>query len=310
MRSKTKRMFIFLLTVAAMPCVCPPHSAWAAGKVRIAVSAFENRVKGIDESWDLGEGMAEMLTTELTRTGRFMVLERSALGDVIEEQSLGQSGLMRPESAAKSGQMMGAQVIIRGAVTEFSDAASGAGGGARIKGFGISGKSEKAYIGIDVRVINARTGQVMASTHAAREAASGGGRVSYATRNFQIGGGGFSSTPLGIATRAAISDAVSFITRTMARYDLAPKLRIVKVKGSRIYINAGANSGMAPGVRLHVYSEGESLIDPETGLDLGSSEEQIGLIEITTVREKFSIATPVSGHKFRRGNLLKNINGL
>jgi len=298
---------MFLL-IAAIFYASPPHTAWAAGKIRIAVSAFENKVHNVHEGWDLGEGMAEMLTTELTRTGRFMVLERSTLGDVIEEQSLGQSGLMRPESAARSGQIIGAQVIIRGAITEFSDSASGVGGGVHIKGFGISGKRENAYVGIDVRVINARTGQIMASAHAAREAASGGGKVSYATRNFQIGGGGFSSTPLGIATRAAISDAVSFITKTMAKYDLTPKLRIVKVAGSRIYINAGRDMGMAPGVRLNVYSEGESLIDPETGLDLGSSEEQIGLIEITTVKEKFSIATPVSGHGFQRGDLLKQYN--
>jgi len=277
----------------------------AAEKIRVSVSAFENKVMHVHRGWNLGEGMAEMLTTELSRTGRFMVLERLAIGDVIEEQSLGQSGLVRPESAARTGQIIGAQVIIRGAITEFSDSASGVGGGARIKGFGISGKSENAYVGIDVRVINASTGQIMASTHAAREAASGGGRVSYTNRNFQIGGGGFSSTPLGKATRAAISDAVSFISRTMAKYDLRPKLRIVKVDGSRIYINAGHNMGLAPGGRLYVYSEGESLIDPETGLDLGSSEEQTGLIEITTVREKFSIATPVSGHGFQRGYLLK-----
>jgi len=282
----------------------------AAGKIRVSVSAFENKVEYVHRGWNLGEGMAEMLTTELARTGRFLMLERIAIGDVIEEQTLGQSGLIHRESAARTGHILAAQVIIRGAITEFSDSASGIGGGARIKGFAISGKRKNAYVGIDVRVINAKTGQIMASTHAAREVASSGGKVSYTNRNFQIGGGGFSSTPLGMATRAAISDAVAFITKTMAKYDLAPKLRIVKVDGNRIYINAGHDMGMAPGIRLNVYSEGESLIDPETGLDLGSSEEQTGQIEITAVKEKFSIATPVSGHNFQRGNLLKNINGL
>jgi len=304
MKTDKRLMVLFILCMAvSFAAYCP--DVLAAGKLRVSVTAFKNKVKHVYGGRNIGKGMAEMLTTELARTGRFIVLERIAIGDVVGEQALGQSGLVRQESAARSGQMLGAQVIIRGAVTEFSDAASGVGGGVQIKRFGMSGQSKNAHVGVDVRVIDAATGQVIASTYASAKARSAGGRVSYASPNFQIGGGMFSSTPLGQATRSAIADAVSFITASLARQDLAPKLRIVKVDGSRIYVNGGRDAGLYRGAQLFVYSEGESLIDPETGMNLGSSDEQTGIIEIETVKEKFSIGYPVTGRRFRRGDLLK-----
>ena len=303
---RTSYRIFFLFTVCtALLFAGFSSNVLAAGKLRVSVTAFENKVKYVYGGWNLGKGMAEMLTTELARTGQFIVLERMAIGDVVQEQALGQSGLVRQESAVRSGHMLGAQIIIRGAVTEFSDAASGVGGGVQIKRFGMSGRTKNAHVGIDVRVIDAATGQVLASTYASAKAKSAGGRVSYASPNFQVGGGMFSSTPLGQATRGAIADAVSFISASLTRQGIAPKLRIVKVDGGRIYVNAGRDAGIYPGTQLFVYSEGESLIDPETGLNLGSSDEQTGIIEIETVKEKFSIAFPVTGRRFRRGDLLK-----
>jgi hypothetical protein len=54
-----------------------------------------------------------------------------------------------------------------------------------------------------------------------------------------------------------------------------------------------------------VYSEGEALIDPDTGISLGSTEEMVGAIEIAEVKEKFSIAYPVSGGGFKRGDSVR-----
>ena len=93
--------------------------AYAQGKIRIAVTAFENKVKTPipDSSWKIGEGLAEMLTSELAKTGQFIVVERQALGDIVKEQELGQSGLIRGESATRTGQVLGAQIVVRGART-------------------------------------------------------------------------------------------------------------------------------------------------------------------------------------------------
>ena len=41
-------------------------------------------------------------------------------------------------------------------------------------------------------------------------------------------------------------------------------------------------------------SKGEELIDPDTGISLGSSETQVGSIRVSQAQEKFSIADAVA----------------
>jgi hypothetical protein len=60
-----------------------------------------------------------MLITAMKRSGRFLLVERERLDRVLEEQALGQTGALDPNTRAKVGQVLGAQYIILGTVTEF-----------------------------------------------------------------------------------------------------------------------------------------------------------------------------------------------
>ena len=64
---------------------------------------------------------------------------------------------------------------------------------------------------------------------------------------------------------------------------------MVKAEGQRVWLNIGED-GVDMGDRLTVMSKGEELIDPETGISLGSSDSELGDIEVIQVAEKFSIA--------------------
>src|SRR5512138_2753731 len=98
----------------------PPY---AGVKKRIAVLAFENKVaeRWYNESWNIESSITEMLVTELMKTGRFVVLERGSLAEVVGEQDLGAGGRVRAETAARVGELLGAQLLVKGAVTEFSE---------------------------------------------------------------------------------------------------------------------------------------------------------------------------------------------
>jgi curli biogenesis system outer membrane secretion channel CsgG len=66
--------------------IAPANEALSQAKPRIAVTAFENKIKNPawwDPSWKIGEGLAEMLTSELVRTNRFIVVERQGISDVV-----------------------------------------------------------------------------------------------------------------------------------------------------------------------------------------------------------------------------------
>jgi curli biogenesis system outer membrane secretion channel CsgG len=284
-----------------------PLDALAQGKIRIAVTAFENKVKTPwwGASWKIGDGLAEMLTTELSKTGQFIVVERQALGDIVKEQELGQSGLIRGETAARTGQVLGAQIVVRGAVTEFEEQASGGGAGIRFGGFGAEGKVQNAHVALDIRLIDTSTGQVIASHNAAKSAPSAGGGIGANIGNVTFGGDAFFQTPLGQATRAAMQDALQFIMATAFKA-VTPSFSLVKVDAGMAYINAGANSNVRVGDVFMVYSKGEDLVDPDTGLKLGSDEKLVGSIQISNVQEKFSIGTIRSGvGVMKRGDLVK-----
>lgn len=58
--------------------------------------------------------------------------------------------------------------------------------------------------------------------------------------------------------------------------------RVAKIIGTRIYINAGRNSGINLGDILKVITEGQEIYDPETGAMIGMSPGEVkGTLEVT-----------------------------
>lgn len=282
----------------------PEYSAYTGPKKRIAVTKFDNKVRGTYGSWNIGDGMAEMLTTELIKTGRFIVVERQALQDILGEQEMGLSGIIKKETAAKVGQILGAQIIVRGVVSEFQQNESGGGGGINIGGFSLGLRSSGAHVAVDIRLIDSTTGQVLQSHNAAGKAESSGVGVGAISKDVNFNAASFRNTPIGQATRQAISNAVSFIINTMERIPFSAK--VIKFDKGKIYINAGSSMNIQPGLKFFVYSVGEDIVDPDTGLTLGADEKLIGTVEVSDVQEKYSIGALTSGTgQIKKGDLLR-----
>lgn len=294
-----------MMLAQANPSDAPeqPWPAYTGPKKRIAVTKFENKVTGVYGNWRLGDGFSEMLTTELMKTGQFVVVERQALQDVLGEQELGQSGVVRKETAAKVGQVLGAQIIVRGVVSEFTLNESGGGGGIGIAGFRIGGKSSNAHVAVDIRLVDTTTGQVLQSHNAVGKAESSGVSVGVARGDVDFGADAFKNTPLGQATRQAIRDAVQFIILNMGKMPFSAK--VIKVEGNKVYINAGSQMNIKRGFKFYAYSVGEDLIDPDTGLKLGADEKLLGTVEVRDVQEKYSIGFLASGTGLKKGDVLK-----
>ena len=113
----------------------------------------------------------------------------------------------------------------------------------------------------------------------------------------------FDKTPLGQATREAIHKGVMFIIKEM---EVVPWTgRVVQVKDGQVYVNAGTNVNLKPGVKLSAYLKGEDLVDPGTGLNLGSKDTLVGAVTVTQVQDKFSIGAFAGEGTLKRGDLLK-----
>lgn len=272
---------------------------------RLAVIKLENKTKTPlpDASWLLGEGLTEMLTTELFRTGRFVMVERAALAEVVKEQELGQTGLVQKETAAQVGELLGAQLLVSGAVTEFEESAKGGGTGINVGGLLLGFRGRTSHVAIDIRLVDVSTGEIVKSYNASGKAEETGFAIASTRTRVPIGTDGFNKTPLGQAAREAIAKAVGFIVAEMATVPWSGQ--VVQARGNEVFVNAGSNMNLQAGARFAVYSKGDELRDPATGKVLGSRDTHIGELILRDVQERFSVGTYRGNQTVKRGDLLR-----
>ena len=151
MRRFARLTAIFLMLVAVVTGA--PTSAFAQAKVRVAVMNFENNSTW---SWwgdNLGKAAADELATQLVQTGKFTVLERRELDNILREQNLGASGAVTAATAAKVGKLLGVQLMLTGSITAFSIKRTSIG----LRGIG--GTYANAESKVDARLVNTETGE-------------------------------------------------------------------------------------------------------------------------------------------------------
>ena len=127
-------------------------------KPRVTVANFKLTAPNAPRD-QFGENLATMLTNALQKVQCFRVLERLAnMGDVQAELDYqGNSGNVSKKSTVQKGNMMGANVIVQGEVTEFEQSAGGVGVTL------VKTKSYKAKVGIIIRLVDPETREVIAS---------------------------------------------------------------------------------------------------------------------------------------------------
>jgi curli biogenesis system outer membrane secretion channel CsgG len=309
MRVKSHRRFVStgIIGTVLVSALLVSHAHAAGLKKVVAVSNFENKSSyGGGGQWNLGTGMSDQLTDALIQSGQFTVLERETLGDVMAEQDLAASGRMQKSNSARTGKLTSAQILIKGAVTEFDLQSSGSGGGIGIKGFRLGSSKEEAHVGLIIRLIDTTTAEVLDSKRVEGKATAGGLSIGVDVGDFDFGSDSFAKTPLGKATQITIDNAVKYIADKLK--DLPFQGRVIKASSpDDIYISAGETVNAREGDEFTVYSKGEELIDPDTGELLGVEEEKVGAVKIHTVKEKYSKAKATSGgDKIKRGDIIRS----
>ena len=282
-------LLVFLLAVSGF-----------SAKRRIAVMDLEDKAQGQHGGWrSVGGGMADAISTGLVKSGKFNVIERSKLAKIMEEQKLGASGAVTAQSAAKIGQLLGVQYMVMGSVTEFGvkESKLGVGGLGGLIGIGggIDTRTNTARVAMDVRMIDTSTGEIILAEKGEGEESSTGVSVNLSVApSVDFGKDGFDETVIGKAVRKAIDHITDVFAQAEAKMPWSAK--IIKVDGRQIWLNSGEEDGTAAGKEIAIFKKGEDLVDPDTGVSLGSSDTKLGTCKITKVDKKFSIAeTTVTG---------------
>ena len=198
-------------------------SVVAKDRAVVAVLDFTNETRAHWWQTDVGRELGGMLANELVSTGAFKVVERNKLDSVLGEQDLGASGRVSKSTAAKMGQVTGAQYLITGNVAAYDENTKGTGGGIGFKGISIGGKSSKAYLAIDLRVVNATTGEVEYVRTVEGHSKGGGMSLGFSRNGFGGSLGGHKKTPAGKAIRAALIEATDYLACVMYDQDSCVK---------------------------------------------------------------------------------------
>src|SRR5277367_5189761 len=257
--------------VAQAPQGTPPTGR----KKRVAVFDFDyatvktNSAALFGSDVDIGKGISDLLVKYLVKDGTYSVIERKALDKILAEQNFSNSDRANPNSAAKLGKLLGVDAIIVGSITQFGNdnknqnIGGGGGGWHGIGAGGFSNKKSKAIVGIDARMVDIDTAEILAVAsgkgESKRESTSltGGGSNwhGFGSGNVDFGSSDFQETILGEAVNLAVqqlstgldADASKLVARTINVTGL-----VAAVDGGQIVLNQGAKAGLKVGDQLTI----------------------------------------------------------
>ena len=275
-----KTAFSFHRTALLLAFVLVGLRLEAGDKPTISVAKTE--ASGV-AAWQpaMGEGLAQMMITELSGLPNFKVLESVALDDLRAERQLGDSGEVAASESVKKGQWKGADYTFRppsrALEARRTHTGGGAGGLPRVPflggGFGVKKTENEVQIDWHAPLTLSR---LTRGNRLRRRRPGRWGRVSTSFNFSSWGGGGFNNnrefmdSALGKATMKAIADITSHLraldlgpgARTLNNQSAAATasaaLRNVKgvvkmVDGKEIWVSLGAANGFATGDKVKIY---------------------------------------------------------
>jgi curli biogenesis system outer membrane secretion channel CsgG len=276
---------------------------------------------------NIGTGIAAMMTTRISQDGKFTVVERRKVNNILKEQDFAASNRVKQGTGARVGQIRGADLTLMGDIVVFGRddrKVSGVIGAAVPGAGGIAGGSKsdaKAVVVLDYRIVDAETSEVVNTGEARGESkrtSKGFGAAMFAGGVFAGGAlnmasSNFAETIIGEATMDAVnklSQQISGGTLTggAGGRELDLDAMVADVDGTSLTINAGTAAGLAKGQTFTVYHKGKEIKDPKTGEVLDVQTTPIGTLTIGVVRDRISTGTfspsggvaPVAGDVVRK----------
>src|SRR6202051_3619815 len=232
---------------------------------------------------NIGTGIQAMLVKRVAQDGKYTVVERRKVANIIKEQDFSASNRVKQGTGARVGQIRGANLTLMGDIVVFGrdDRKTSAGVGAIVPGAGgaIGGyKGDfKAVVVLDYRIVDEETSEVVGSGEARGESkrtSKGFGAAMFAG-GVGVGGGysmtssNFGETIIGEATMDAVNKLAENINSANLNggakgRDNDLDARVADVNGSSITINAGNAAGLRAGQTFTIYHKGKEIKDHTT----------------------------------------------
>lgn len=314
-----------LLALLALGAIGQP--ALAAEKQPPTIVVAKTEAQGIGD-WQpaMGEGLAQMMITELNKLDNVKVLESVALDDLRSERNLGENGEVAAGEAVKKGQWKGADYTFKSVVTRFGSKESNYGGGGVPVARGLLGglaggfsvKKSENEVQIDWRIVDNATREVVKGASGSAVGVEKGGGFNFGT----WGGHGFAgdhefmASALGKATVKAIAQIVASVktvqlapggrTTSAAGDAQSAQSALRKIRGSvelvdgkDIWVSLGTQNGFAKGDKVKLYQPIEK--KNQQGKLILTTYKQVAEIELVKVQKDKSMGVNTGSSTIAEG---------
>lgn len=281
------------------------NAASGQDKPKVAIKTFTNPANFSNSS--IGNGLTDILTTELQNTGKFNVLERTSVDELTKEMDFGGTEYAKSPTFAKKGNMLGAQYILMGKVTNFSYTEH-AEQRQKVNLFGPNAietvYQQRADVRVDFRLIDVATGETVISQPGEAHK-SNTSRASEIETWYRCTSSGSitaeaTSSLIGRATTEAVKDIVhklNALSETVRERGTGAALsanleglaiakgQLVVEEGGGVWIigGLGSTNGLQKGDRLKLTHE--NIIKDKTGKIVYRKPIDVGSMEVIDVSQ-------------------------
>ncbi len=221
----------------------------------------------------------DSIISRLSQTKRFVVIDRQEVDQLLEEQTA-QALQENRELPSALGDLKGADYLVYGSLASFTikERTTKLSGSTQIF------KSKTGQLEGNVRIVDAHSGEIIESR-----------KVSVFEK--------IDPNDSEVRSIALLADAYAEQVVLNLMNAIYPIKVAHFVADGTVYINRGSDGGLFVGETLKAYRLGDAVIDPDTGLQLGSVESLLGEVHVTEVEDARSKANSLV--TLQSGDLLK-----
>jgi len=252
-------------------------------KRKVAIARFSNETKYgqgffYDENNDrLGKQAMDILSSKLTATEKFVMLERVDLVQLTKEKQMGSLDSLN----------IPADYLVLGSITEF--------GRKTTSDVGVFSRSKKqtAQAKVTIRLVDVQTSRIVYSEEGEAEASSEAETVVGLGKTAD-----YDATLNDKVLTAAISKLVSNVAENLL--DKPWRSYLLSFQDGNFIISGGALQGIKEGDSFKVYQRGQKVKNPQTGIMIELPGKEVGSLRVVSLVPgdavtELSICSKVSG---------------
>lgn len=285
----------------------PEFTPYFGLKRRVAVLDFENYSNqgGIK----LGSLVTDQLVSRLAQSNRFILVERSRIEKIFQEQALGQSGAITEETAPQVGKLLGVESLIFGSIHEARQETGKQKIDNEKKKWSLALKASVGVVRISYKMMNTTTGEILLADDVSSTEIKPG--FDLRTKDIDLENMfEFDQTVIGIAVRKAVNRIAQDIAQNVGTIEWVGK--VVQSKADTlVYFTPGRGVGVRLEQGFDIFEnvefQEEEIVINE---DAVSNVPKARVIVTGFIGDKVARARVIWGGGIKRGDVVKLVTNI